>query len=151
MPFSLVISQVCLLIVHFLISGMVRVSVLADCLRAVVNAERAGKRQVMIRPASKVVMKTLEIMQKKGYVGDVTLVDDRRAGRLVVNLTGRLNKAGAISPRYDVAVDDMENWVNRLLPSRLFGHILLTTSDGILTHSECISRHIGGKVLAYFW
>ena len=28
------------------------------------------------------------------------VVDDHRAGKIVVNLTGRLNKCGVISPRY---------------------------------------------------
>ena len=30
------------------------------------------------------------------------IVDDHRAGKVVVNLTGRLNKCGVISPRFDV-------------------------------------------------
>jgi len=45
---------------------MTRVSVLNDCLNNIVNAERRGKRQVLIRPASKVVVKVLSVMQKHG-------------------------------------------------------------------------------------
>ena len=45
---------------------MVRISVLNDCLNNIVNAERRGKRQVLIRPASKVVVKVLSVMQKHG-------------------------------------------------------------------------------------
>lgn len=47
-----------------------------------------------------------------------------------------LNKCGAISPRYDIAAKDIEAWVGRLLPSRQFGHIILTTSQGIMDHEE---------------
>lgn len=45
-------------------------------------------------------------------------MDDRRGGKIVVELNGRLNKCGVISPRYDVSVGDMEAWTARLLPSR---------------------------------
>ena len=41
-------------------------SVLRNALKAIVNAERAGKRQVLIRPVSKVVIKFLLVMQKHG-------------------------------------------------------------------------------------
>ncbi|GAB0496639.1 hypothetical protein I4F81_007101 [Pyropia yezoensis] len=130
---------------------MVRMSVLGDALKTLSNAEKRGKRQVMLRPSSKVVIKFLQIMQKHGYIGEFEYVDDHRAGKIVVNLIGRLNKCGVISPRFDVKVGQMENWVNNLLPSRQFGYIMLTTSYGIMDHEEARTKHTGGKILGFFY
>ncbi|CAI6336473.1 unnamed protein product [Periconia digitata] len=45
---------------------MVKTSVLNDALNAINNAEKSGKRQVLIRPSSKVIIKFLTVMQKHG-------------------------------------------------------------------------------------
>ncbi|KAL4341396.1 hypothetical protein GQ457_08G001050 [Hibiscus cannabinus] len=124
---------------------MVRVSVLNDALKSMYNAEKRGKRQVMIRPSSKVIIKFLLVMQKHGYIGEFEYVDDHRAGKIVVELNGRLNKCGVISPRFDIGVKEIEGWTARLLPSRQFGYIVLTTSAGIMDHEEARRKNVGGK------
>lgn len=56
---------------------MTKMSVLADCLKTLSNAEKRGKRQVLLRPSSKVVIKFLQVMQKNGKL---TYFDRENAG-----------------------------------------------------------------------
>lgn len=130
---------------------MVKVNVLADCLRTIVNAERKGKKQVLIRPVSSLVIRFLKIMQKSGYIGEFEIVDDHRGNKIVIELIGRVNKCGVISPRYDLTLPDFEKWTNSVLPSRQFGHLVISTNQGIFTHEEARSRHIGGKLIGFFY
>jgi small subunit ribosomal protein S15Ae len=131
--------------------SMVRMSVLGDALKTILNAEKAGKRQVLIRPVSKVVIKFLKLMQKKNYIGDFEFVDDRRGGKIVIELLGRINKCGVISPRFDVGLNQFEKVVGNLLPSRQFGFIVMTTIYGIIDHERARRKNTGGKILGFFY
>jgi len=63
-----------------------------------------------------------------GYIGEFEIIDDHRSGKIVIQLNGRLNKCGVISPRFNVQLNQIESWVNLLLPARGFGIIILVRS-----------------------
>ena len=130
---------------------MVKMSVLSDALKNIYNAEKRGKRQVLLRPSSRVIVKFLQVMQKHGYIGEFEIVDDHRGGKIVVNLNGRINKCGVISPRFDIPLDGYVQWANNLLPSRQFGHMIMTTTFGIMDHEEARRRGTGGKILGFVY
>jgi ribosomal protein S8 len=86
-----------------------------------------------------------------GYIGEFEIVDDHRSSKIVIELTGRLNKCGVISPRFDCPYDEIEKWIVNLLPSRQFGHVILSTTYGIMTHEEARRKKTGGKILGFFY
>lgn len=94
---------------------------------------------------------TSQLTSSSGYIGEFEEVDDHRNGKIVIQLNGRLNKTGVISPRYNVQLKDMEQWVQKLLPARQFGFVVLTTSAGIMDHEEARRKHVAGKILGFFY
>nr|GMD01997.1 40S ribosomal protein S15a-1 [Ipomoea batatas] len=81
---------------------------------------------------------------------------DHRAGKIVVELNGRLNKCGVISLRFDIGVKDIEGWTARLLPSRQSGNLLscrlavgiwLHCADHFSWHHGPTMRRPEGKML----
>ena len=53
---------------------------LNDALIKMYNAEQAGKFNVELSPASKLLGNVLEIMQKSGYVGSIDRTENGRGG-----------------------------------------------------------------------
>ncbi|HIP66328.1 MAG TPA: 30S ribosomal protein S8 [Pyrodictium sp.] len=133
---------------------MVMLDTLANALAAIMNAEMRAKPEVIIWPASKLIAAVLRVMQQEGYIGEFEYIDDGRWGKIRVRLLGRINKCGVIKPRFPVKYRDlikMPDWLRKYLPSRDIGILILSTSQGVMSHKEAIRRHIGGVLLAYVY
>ncbi len=124
---------------------------LADALSNIMNHELAGKKTVIIKPASKLIGEVLKIMLQEGYIGEFEYIDDGRAGKFRVQLLGRINKCGVIKPRFPVKKKDFEKWEKRYLPAHDIGILIVSTPQGVMTHKEAIKRGIGGRLLAYVY
>jgi len=124
---------------------------LANGLTTIVNNEMRNKRECVISPASKLLGRVLRIMQLNGYIGEFEFVDDGRSGKFKVQLLGRINKCGAIRPRFSVKVDRLEEWEKKFLPSREVGLMVVSTPKGVISHREAIEKHDGGKLLAFVY
>jgi len=125
--------------------------VLANGLTTILNNEMRNKRECVISPASKLLGKVLRVMQLHGYIGEFEFIDDGRAGKFKVQLLGRINKCGAIKPRFAVSVDEIEDWEKKFLPSRDVGLLIISTSKGVLSHREAEEKKIGGRLLAFVY
>src|SRR3989344_4086028 len=73
---------------------------LSNTLSKILNYERAGKKECIVRPSSKIILKVLEILKKENYIKDFELVDSNKGGVLKIGLLGSINKCNAIKPRF---------------------------------------------------
>lgn len=122
---------------------------LAAALSKIMNAERVGKREVVVKPASTLLKTVLKIMNDLNYIGSVEEIADGRASMLKINLLGNINLCGVIKPRFSAGYRDMEKWEKRYLPAKDFGLIVLSTPQGLVTHQQAKERKMGGKLIAY--
>ncbi|MCS7112270.1 MAG: 30S ribosomal protein S8 [Ignisphaera sp.] len=133
---------------------MVMLDSLSNALTAITNAEMRRKSEVVVWPASKLVIRVLRVMQKHGYIGEFEYVDDGRWGKIVIQLLGRINRAGAIKPRWSATYRELlalPYWIRRYLPSRDIGILIISTSQGVVSHREAVEAKIGGILLAYVY
>lgn len=124
---------------------------LNDAMAVLKNAEKVGKGECVLRPSSKLVGRVLKVMQENGYISQFELVDDGRSGMYKVSLAGHINNCGVIRPRYAVKVSDLEKYESRYLPAQDFGVLILTTTEGVVTHQDAKKEGVGGKLLAFVY
>ena len=124
---------------------------LSNGLITIINNEMRNKRECVVSPASKLLGRVLRIMQLNGFIGEFEFIDDGRSGKFKVQLLGRINKCGAVKPRFAVKVDGFENWEKKFLPSRDVGIMVVSTSQGVIAHREAEEKNLGGRLLAFVY
>ncbi len=117
---------------------MARLNPIADAMCAIKNASDAGKSEVIVEPASKLLGAMLRVMQENG-------------GQFRVQISGTINKCGAITPRFPVAMAEMEYWESQYLPAKNFGILIISTSKGVISHTQARNEGIGGELLGYVY
>lgn len=122
---------------------------LAAVLSKIQNAEKIGKAEVLITPASKIIKKILDLMNQHGYIGKYEEIQKERGGVLKIHLIGQINRCNVIKPRFAVKRSEFEKYEKRYLPAKNMGLIFITTPKGIMIHDEAKKNNLGGKLLAY--
>jgi ribosomal protein S8 len=133
---------------------MVVFNPVANAFTSLYNNEARRNREAVISPASKLIINVLRTMQKEGYIGEVEQVDDGRWGKIVVQLQGRINKCGPITPRYPLTYRDtinLPNYIRKYLPSKEIGIIVISTPKGVMSHKEAARVRTGGIALGYVY
>lgn len=118
----------------------------ADTLNQMLNAKKAGKNVITVKAHSKLLLSLLAIAKLKGYV------EEYKVDKTTLTITlGKLNSCRAIKPRFMVHVDEIDRYIEQYLPSRYIGTIILSTTQGLMTHQTAIEKNLGGSLIAYLY
>ena len=122
-----------------------------DALTKLRNAEVASKTEVVLMPASNFLGEILKIAKDNGYISDYKKKDDKGIISFTVELNGKMNLCKAIKPRYAVKKDEFEKYEKRYLPARDLGLIVVSTSQGLMTHAQAKAKGLGGRLIAFMY
>ncbi len=122
---------------------------LANVFSNIMNSEKIGKNEIIIKPASKLIRKILTLLQEKWYIGGFEEIVDGKGNMLNINLIGAINDCGVIKPRYSTTLESYTKYEKRYLPAKGFGIIIVSTSKGLMTHEEAKEKKLGGRLVAY--
>jgi small subunit ribosomal protein S8 len=117
--------------------------IVADGLNQIMNVKRARRTEVRIKKYSKLLINLLDLMKKLDYL------DYEIDCKEIIVKIKKINEIRAIKPRFNVSVDEIDKYVRRFLPARDFGFIIISTSEGLLTHDQALEKNIGGSLIAY--
>tara|TARA_Y100000310_G_C20490778_1_gene719103 strand:+ start:198 stop:572 length:375 start_codon:yes stop_codon:yes gene_type:complete len=120
--------------------------IIADTLNQMMNAKRSGKSTIVIKRNSKALLSVLALAKLKGYVKDYKLDE----GELTIDI-GPIQGCKAIKPRYTVMVEDLDKYVQRYLPAKDIGLLIVSTNQGIMTHTTAQEKNLGGCLIAYLY
>jgi small subunit ribosomal protein S8 len=115
------------------------------------NNEIRNKKECLVIPASKLATAVLRSMSKNKYIGEFELIDDGIAGKFKIQLLGRINRCGSISPRYSVPRTGYTRWERQFLPAVGVGILIVSTSQGVMSHNEARDKGLGGRLVGYVY
>ncbi|MBI1969706.1 30S ribosomal protein S8 [Candidatus Woesearchaeota archaeon] len=124
---------------------------LANAMSSILNSERIGTKECIIKPAVKFLKDILAVMQDHRYLGGMEEIQDGRGNLLRIHLLGKINQCGVIKPRYAVKKDNFEKFEKRYLPAKDFGLLLISTPKGLMTHHQAKELKTGGRLIAYVY
>jgi small subunit ribosomal protein S8 len=122
--------------------------IIADVLNMIRNAQKANKKTIVAGKISNLLIEVLKIMKHKKAIKGYKI--NSKDKTIEINI-GELNECGAIKPRYTVKKTQIEKYMRRYLPARGVGTIIVSTSNGLVSHEEALEKDLGGCLIAYFY
>jgi small subunit ribosomal protein S8 len=122
---------------------------IADMLTRIRNANRVGRRMVLI-PKSKICVGIAQVLKDEGYIEEFDVVDDERQGQIrvklkysntgdkVIHVIDRQSKPGC---RVYRGVDSLPKVLNGM------GIVVVSTSKGVMSDRKAREANVGGELL----
>ena len=122
---------------------------IADMLTRIRNANRVGRRMVLI-PRSKICLGIAQVLKDEGYIEDFDSVDDATQGQIrvklkyslsgdkVIHAIDRESKPGC---RVYRAVGELPKVLNGM------GIVIVSTSKGVMSDRKARESNVGGELL----
>ena len=122
---------------------------IADMLTRIRNANRVGRRKVMI-PNSKICAGIAQVLKDEGYIEDFDVIEDEKQGFIrvslkysmsgdkVIHVIDRTSKPGR---RVYSAVGNLPRVLNGM------GITVVSTSKGVMSDRRARENNVGGEVL----
>jgi small subunit ribosomal protein S8 len=126
-------------------------NVMGNLFATIYNNEIRNKKECLVIPASKLATAVLRSMSKNKYIGEFELIDDGIAGKFKIQLLGRVNRCGSISPRYSVQRTGYTRWERQFLPAVGVGILIVSTPQGVMSHNEAQEKGLGGRLIGYVY
>ena len=122
---------------------------IADMLTRIRNANRVGRRMVLI-PKSKICTGIAQVLQDEGYIESYDVIDDTRQGQIRVKLKysmagekviHELDRASKPGRRIYRGVEDLPRILNGM------GIAVVSTSKGVMSDRKARENNVGGELL----
>jgi small subunit ribosomal protein S8 len=122
---------------------------IADMLTRIRNANRVGRRMVLI-PKSKICVGIAQVLKDEGYIDSYDVVDDERQGQIrvklkysntgekVIHVIDRESKPGC---RVYRGVESLPKVLNGM------GIVVISTSKGVMSDRKAREANVGGELL----
>ena len=122
---------------------------IADMLTRIRNANRVGRRMVLI-PQSKICNGIAQVLKDEGYIEEFDRIEDGRQGQIRIKLKYAINGDKVIHTidrqskpgcRVYRGVDQLPNVLNGM------GIVVVSTSKGVMSDRRAREHNVGGELL----
>ncbi len=122
-----------------------------DALTIIRNAENSSKKECKLSHASNLLGEILKVAKENSYIESFEKHEENKKVSYNVKLSGKMNTCKGVRPRYAVRKNEYEKYEKRYLPARDVGLLVISTSQGVMTHAQAKAKGLGGRIVAYMY